>query len=46
MNLDSVEPQKKCITTFRSTFPPISDKKKQIARACGVLGDTRAFANR
>jgi thioredoxin-dependent peroxiredoxin len=46
VSLDSVESHKRFITKYKLTFPLISDKKKQIARAYGVLKDTRASTNR
>jgi len=46
VSLDGVESHKKFITKYRLTFPLISDKEKRIARAYGVLKDTKTSANR
>jgi thioredoxin-dependent peroxiredoxin len=46
VSLDSVESHRKFITKYKLTFPLISDKKKQIARAYGVLKDTSTSTNR
>ena len=46
VSLDGVESHKKFITKYRLTFPLISDKEKRIARAYGVLRNTRASTNR
>ena len=46
VSLDGVESHKKFIKKYRLTFPLISDKEKHIARAYGVLKDTRTSTNR
>jgi thioredoxin-dependent peroxiredoxin len=46
VSLDSVESHKKFISKYKLTFPLISDKEKHIARAYGVLKDTRTSTNR
>jgi thioredoxin-dependent peroxiredoxin len=46
VSLDSVESHTKFVAKFKLTFPLISDKKRQIARAYGVLKDTRTSTNR
>jgi peroxiredoxin Q/BCP len=46
VSLDGIESHKKFITKYRLTFPLISDKEKYIARAYGVLKDTRTSTSR